>query len=155
LVLGVIAWFAFFWFMYRYWLTHSGNFTQQFRSEFHEWHYKHYITKYADKRLGQKPLNDKDEGYYVSGMYWHRGCVHLSCSYAKFTRNTDGRVSSTSSAENNKPNESIKLTDIKGWLLAIRVTVACIIKKPSFSNYIVPYMLAIVALIGAISKWLF
>lgn len=152
-VLSYIAWCIFGWFIYRYWLTHRGNFASGFANELNEWRIKRYITNYINKYFGQELRpNVSTSEYLATSMGWSSGKVVVTCSYQSVRRDINGKVSvvSSQSDNNGKPTKYIKLTSLKGWVLATRATFGCILSKPSFSNYLVPYILAVIAIVGAI-----
>lgn len=148
-VLAVIVWLAFIWFIYRYWLTHNGDFTNYFSSELTHWQGKSYIKNYASKNIGQDLVTDQDKGYHVNSLAWSGGCLNINVIYAEgIVRNANGEIGSYSSTDISNKHEPIKMSDAKGWLLALRASMECMFKYPSFSNYIVPYILSLVALAG-------
>jgi hypothetical protein len=152
-ILGYIAWCAFCWFIYRYWLTHRGSFVTGFSNDFNEWHTKHYITEYVNNYFDQQMRpNVTVPEYHAAGIGWKSWHVVITCNFARISRDREGNVRSIGrvSGKDDKPVEYIKLTNTKEWLLAIRASAGCILKKPSFSNYVVPYILAITALFGAL-----
>lgn len=149
-ILALMAWTAFAWFLYRYWQSHTGQFTKEFRKEFSEWQNKEYISSYAFKRIGQHQISNSDEGFHVNAIRWDRGSVIISFMHAKkISRSPNGKISSSQDPENRKNQDPIRMTDFMGWILALRATTACMFKYPSFSSYVVPYLLAAMAIVGA------
>ena len=152
-VLGAIAWILFIWFIYRYWQTHSGNFSSTFEQEFLKWQSRDYISNFASRRVGQDLVTDQDEGYHVNRIFWQGRCVVINCVYAiKVERNSEGYIQVFSQASNEKQNNSIKMTDFNVWILAVRASLECMFIEPSFSSYIVPYILAFIAIGGAVAR---
>ena len=152
-ILSYIAWCTFCWFIYRYWLTHRGDFVLGFSSDFNEWRNKYYITNYVNNHFNQEMHpNESSQEYHAAGMGWSGGSVMITCNFANISRDINGKLRSTGSirGKSAKKTEYIKLTNLKGWILAARATGSCILTKPSFSNYVVPYILAIIAIFGAI-----
>lgn len=153
-VLGVIAWIAFFWFLYRYWLTHRDQFYSQFNSEFAEWGKKPYVRKYTEDKLGIKLVPIKaenqvgEEGWIASGAKWSGGHVSIDVAQANsISRGSDGFIQG-SHRRNDHRREQVLLTGFRGWVLALRASAACAFKNRSFSEYVAPYLLATVALAG-------
>lgn len=149
-VLGFIAWLSFLWFIYRYWLTHNGNFSTMFKREFTRCSGKKFIINYISKRIDQTALSDKDEGYHVNAIVWQNGRVVARLQYAlNVHRDQEGVIngwSGTSPSE--KKNIDISFSDFRGWYVAIRATLECFVKEQSFTSYIFPYLLAILAFVG-------
>lgn len=155
-ILGFIVWAAFVWFIYRYWQTHSGIFSKEFVGEFSRWQTKSYIKKYASVKVGQDLVTDQDEGYHVNGISWKNKRVEINCVYAKnIGRDEEGRIQSYSQVMKEKKNDVIPMSGFKGWWFAIRATAECILKYPSFSSYVVPYILSVIAISGALGRYVF
>jgi hypothetical protein len=149
--LGYMAWAMFLWFIYRYWIINRGVFSEAFRLEFSDMSLKPYIKKHASKVIGHPLIDDNDKGYHVSDMHWEVGAVTVSCIYIEnVDRETDGRIRSYSINKEKSLTKPLRLTSVTGWLVAFRATSDCFINQPSFSSYIVPYVLALSAIIGAI-----
>lgn len=149
-ILALMAWIAFSWFLYRYWQTHTGQFSKEFREELSEWQGKKYISSYAYKRIDQDQVSSEDEGFHLNNMRWDRGSIILYFIHAKkVSRNSKGKITSYQDATNKINRDPIRMTDFWGWVLALRATIACMLKYPSFSNYVVPYLLAASAIVGA------
>jgi len=147
-VLCLIAWIAFFWFIYRYWQTHNGNFTTSSKNEFFKWNGRTFIRKYINRRLNQKLQSDNEEGCHVYRIFWRNGFVVADIQYAlSVSRDQGGIVNSWSSGDNNDKKE-INLTDPIGWYVAIRATIECLIKEQSFASYIIPYLLGVMVKSG-------
>ncbi len=153
MVLGVIAWVALIWFIYRYWQSHNGKYSIEFDKEFSRWQHMEYIETCVSKSIGKRIVADSEEGYHVIGLRWQGWCVNADIMYASnLKRNREGKFASCAGK---KEEDTIKLTNITGWFIALRATTECIIKYPSFSNYIVPYILAFLAVAGAVVRNVF
>jgi hypothetical protein len=147
-ILSVMAWSAFIWFLYRYWLTNSGGFTKDFRVEMYDFRNKSYIKHYATKRLDRELIPSQYDKCQVTHLGWGGGCLIIRLTYIKnIVRNENVKVTNCSTEANTK-EDSIKMSDLNGWALALRVNLECMFKYPSFSNYMVPYILALVAIAG-------
>ena len=153
MMLTSIVWVMFVWFIYRYWLTHNGDFSSAFKNEFIKLQNKEYIGEYVSKCIGHDIVADSEEGYHVLDLNWQDGSVIVKYAYAKnLSRHVNGKIRTQTGLDN---QERIELTDFWGWILAIRATIECFIKYPSFSNYLVPYILAFLAIMGAIFRYVF
>ncbi len=91
IVLVFIAWTIFFWFLYRYWLTHKGSFSREFNKEFSPWHLKSYLYEYlASKTLGS---GDDSDAYFPKAIKWQHGCVVLETEYyVDIERDKNGKI---------------------------------------------------------------
>ena len=158
-VLQLILWVMYLWFIYRYWVTHRGSFRSEFSSELSEWKGRKYITKFVNQHFKQEMrINTTTKEYYAIGLSWVDLHVSVTCKFAKVTRDNNGNVTGSSSGGNmdeTNPPQSIQLNGLKGWSLALRPLIGCIVKKPSFSGYVVPYLLVIITLFGAVKNYVF
>lgn len=149
-VLAGIAWMLLFWFFYRYWLTHKKSFTSGFADEKYGYYKLPYVIKYAEKQLG-KPLvkSDEEEGYHITGLAYSDGKAGIGYIYAldiKRNQNT-GEIESYS-ANGDCDDGIIPFQGPTGCWLRLRATLECCIKSPSFSSYMMPYIIFVVALVG-------
>lgn len=150
LILAVIAWLALFWFIYRYWLVHSGDFSSNFAKEFSAWSSKFCFRKFAERKMGATFAIDKTEGYLVANIKWKKGRVVLGWVYASnITRDEQQNVFSYSKDPGGE-NGELSVTGFRGWLIAIRETFRCCLVNRSFSEYLVPYLLAALAIMSGI-----
>lgn len=157
-VLCLIVWTIFVWFLYRYWVTHNGLFRREFVEEFNRLQNKDYIRNHYCRVIGQDTVKDGNEGYHVNGVYWQGWCVHIMSVYAVYVeRNEHGGIIGTMYPNDGATREKrdIKLSGLKGWLVALRAMVECILKYPSFSSYMVSYILSFLAVSGAVGRYVF
>lgn len=148
LILAVIAWLALFWFIYRYWLVHSGDFSKNFASEFSAWSDKRCFREFAERKMGKEFPVDKEEGYHVANVHWTKGRVLLKWVYASnIERDEKGKIRSYSKNPDSE-NGELSLMGFGGWFIAIRESANCCLLNRSFSEYLVPYLLAVLAIIG-------
>ncbi|WP_309046012.1 hypothetical protein [Marinobacter sediminicola] len=149
-ILAAIAWLALFWFIYRYWLVHSGDFSSNFTREFSAWSNKPCFRKFAERKMGKEFPIDKEEGYHIANVNWKKGRVVLGWVYASnITRDEQQKIVSYSQSRDSE-NGDLCITGFRGWLIAIRETAKCCLINRSFSEYLVPYLLAALAIIGGI-----
>jgi hypothetical protein len=146
--LAAMAWTALFWFMYRYWLTHAGKFRRHFATEFDTFQAKAYVQRYVASRIQEQPAVEKGAGPHVNRLLWFGRRVLASYIYASNVKRDPetGRIKSYSDVKIN--GGQVSFNDLKGWIVALRATGACFFQHPSFSSYIVPYLLFVFALIG-------
>lgn len=156
-VLAIIAWTALFWFLYRYWQIHNGDFSEGFREEFSEWKENQYIKNYVTKRIGEELIcPNNNEGYHLSSVHCAKWHVVANCIYAENAiHNHQGGLTSYSSNINATHSGPIKLSGFMGWLIAMRAITVCMFKKPSFASYIVPYILSFLAILGGAVRYIF
>jgi hypothetical protein len=158
IVLGIIAWAIFIWFLYRYQLFHKRKFRTEFNNEFKKWKNKPYFEKYLLERTN-KPYGSGDDmgGYFPNIIRWENWHVVLRSTYrTNITLDENNNIKNKGiEANHQNPNPefaNIKLTDFKGWILALRATLACLYKEESFSSYMFPYLLAALAILGGVIR---
>lgn len=154
-VLSIIAWVAFAWCTYRYWLTHNGVFQRGFRSDFNTWRNKKYLVEFIDSKVEGGLIQDKDKGYHLEGIFWEKWSVVAQLIYASnVQRGEDGKIMSYSMHPDAESHLKIRFSGFRGWLLALRATFSCCINKRSFSDYLAPYILVVTAILGAAYNFL-
>lgn len=152
-VLAFLAWAALIWFIYRYWQSHRGTFSGGFSTEFDQWRSKKYIHNYAARQLGKELVEDKEEGYHVRSLHWERGAALITLIYAaNVKRNEHGKIQSYSTTGDTKDIKIIPMKGLGGRFLSLRATFECWFEHPSFSQYLVPYILAVLAVLGGIYR---
>lgn len=149
IVLAVIAWLMLFWFVYRYWLTHSGIFKKEFAKELVAWSNKPFVRRYIGQSLGQPIVEDAEEGYHVQqielrGLFLFGRYRHA----ASVSRSETGEIASYRQTRVEHQEGEVRFHGVKGLAIACRVLAECFYLKPSFSNYAVPYVLFVMALLG-------
>lgn len=155
-VLGIIAWVLLFWFLYRYWQKHSGSFSEGFKSEIHSCYTREYFSKYVSKKTGYSIIKDEDEGFHIHGMKREDGIIGIQYCYVSNVRR-DEKTGGISSWSNQKDAARgvVYLDDAWGRILNIRVNIECCVLHPSFANYVVPYIVFSLALLGPIYAYMF
>lgn len=160
--LAGMAWAAFIWFIYRYWLLNSGEFTKGFTSEFYALYKTIDVSKHLEKKTKLKFLlnyepAEGESGYIVNGIKWEGCCVHVSYVNAvkveRDSKTNEFRTFSYASPTVLRALE-YKFTGISDWLLAIRLTLRIFFKERSFSDHFVPYIISAIALFGPLYRWL-
>lgn len=147
-----LAWAVIFWFLYRYWLSHSGDFKRHYSGELQKFINEPFIQKFVSKvvsgPIAKKPDTD---GYVVSGI-WNRK-AHVVVEY-KYGQQIEWQ-------SDKKPRKYVVLGSYSGEAPIggalgiagkIYLNAKCAFMYPSFSNYLFPYLLFIVAMLGAILK---
>jgi hypothetical protein len=152
-VLIVMAWAMLFWFIYRYWQINSGAFSVEFRKEFRGFILQRHLNKYVSIKLNGKVISDGEEGFHIRDIYWKSGRIHVHTIHASnVTRDSNGQMNTFGSRNGQNPGKDFTLNGFRGWYVGLRATAACIVKKPSFSSHIVPYIFAILAIIGGLVR---
>ncbi|MRK22945.1 hypothetical protein [Pseudomonas sp. JG-B] len=149
-VLAVIAWLMLFWFIYRYWQAHRGKFRKQFPEEFERQQLSKTLKRHLDSTLPKYP-NSPNQTYFPVGVRWKDRKVTVEYVYASSIRreqdeDEDEEWYVASSDENGRYGE-VQLSGIKGWFVALLLTCKTFISDPSFANYIIPYLLAALAIV--------
>ncbi|EQB8880484.1 TPA: hypothetical protein ACTGGT_003544 [Vibrio cholerae] len=155
-ILAYIAWFLLFWFLFRYWQKHNGDFSKEFKKEITPYYTYSYFTNYARKKLEKPIITVESEGYHVVGFKLDGNKFGLRYVYATNVNreNGTGKIISWQS-RNDDDKGVVYLDDAYGWLLKARAYITCCIKQPSFADYIIPYLLFGLCLVGALYKVVF
>lgn len=153
-VLGVMAWALLFWFFYRYWQNHSNSFTEGFNKEIANFCPTHYLAKFASQKIGKPIAEDKEKGYHIDRLERKDGRLGLRYSYSGSVT----RASKTSPAHGFSGRDEayqgvVNFDGFLGRIVAARVYMECCFRFPSFASYVVPYVLFIFALLGALSEF--
>lgn len=151
-ILALISWMTLFWFLYRYWQTHTGAFEKGFRAEFYKFYTKPYISRYISKKIGKNLITNEDEGYRIDGMRIEGYKIYITYSYVlSVIRNMSTKEIEIFTNKKDS-NGEVSLNEFYGLLLKIRMVLECCAKYPSFSSYIVPYILFVFVIIGVIYR---
>ncbi len=154
--LTALVWVIFAWFIYRYWLAHRGKFKNDFRQELRQYAHSKYLTEYVNENENQNLISDNEDGYRAFDAWWQNATIKLEVQYTgKVSRSADGRISSYEHPKTPKPIKHVCLQGFKGWTAGLLVTIECMFNKPSFSGYIVPYILAFIAILGGVFRLTF
>lgn len=152
-VLATLAWIGFLWFLYRYWLTHAGEFANGFSHEFWQQHKSSYVARYLERQTGKHVASHEDSGHVITGLSWKGTRAVIHWLRAKdISRNADGSIQSYGI---DSELDDIPLAGPRGWRVTARATLICVLRYPSFSNYAAPYCLAAIAIVGAIGRHAF
>ena len=151
--LAAMAWAGLLWFMYRYWVTHAGIFRRHFAKEFGTLVTKTYVQRYVARRTQTQFVADKDEGLHVSALLWFHWRVWVTYinSASNVMRHPETKQIQSYSGEGRKGE--ISFNDFRGWFVALRATGACFFRYPSFSGYVIPYLLFTFAAVGPIYRY--
>ena len=148
---GFLVFFAyslFIWFIYRYWLAARGLFKTDFRKQYlKNSKTKSYLRKYAGTQYVLTKFSPAVPSDEVKNMvittelvqirYPHTG---ISFNFLVHVTKNDQLVSSTSSTP----------IEIRGKWIRLRLVLSAITIQSAFTDYVIPYILAIVALLGFI-----
>lgn len=148
--LGGMAWILLFWFLYRYWLTHKNKFVEGFKSEYPAYFHKKRSIAFVERNSGKtfiKPF--ETEGYCFNRFKIEDGVPTLKYSYTTDIQWDEKNEKITQrSVKNGAERGEVKLNNLRGYLLMLRNAIVCCIDSPSFSSYLVPYILFLMALAG-------
>lgn len=155
-LLTVFAWLMLFWFAYRYWLVHSGNFRSDLGAELQRCSTRKFAREYIEKITGELAPEDPEEGWHIQTLNLSGYTIVANLFYAtNVTRDEkDGitRSWSDSGSTKNKVPQQVKLTGFTGRITSMRLFAECFAFQPSFSSYVVPYILFVVAVIAGIRQ---
>ena len=150
----ILIWCMLFWFAYRYWLKHSFEFLNDFTNELSNLSDRKSIELYISGFLSSPIVSDQMEGFHIKQMYWKSGRLYTDCFYSiSCTRDKVSNLPVMIHGHASNHDTHIKFSGKDGWILAVRITGNCMYSKPSFSDYMVPYILFLLAIIsGSISS---
>ncbi len=152
LVFVIFAWVILLWFLFRYWLLHSGKFTKAFREELTEYHNHKPLVKEVERQLGRRLSDDKEAGPHMNGLTFKTLTLKVPIVWAKQVsrdRRT-GRITSRSGDVEEKGIDSIFLKGIRGRSISLAVVGKCFFNQPGFSSYALPYIIFAAVLIAAV-----
>ncbi len=155
--LAAMAWAVFAWFIYRYWLAHHGKFLPVFKDELYDWRLssqiENYLTEHVPGEIVKSAVNQSEietannTGNLIITIELLKRRPDITyIENTTIRRSSDGVVGSY---HGNTQNKILSLEGIKGWIVVAKCISECFFNKPSFSDYIVPYLLASAALTGA------
>lgn len=150
-VLAVMAWLLHFWFLYRYWLTHKTKFSDGFRREMLDSYQLPFFVQYASDKLGKPFIKPGEtEGLHVCGFSYEVDGPAIKYVYASNVRR-DGRTGRIEGYSRKREDEEglVSIKGFAGLILRIRAALKCCVSNRSFSDYLVPYILFLIAMIGA------
>jgi len=166
--LVLLIWLTLIWFLYRYWLTHKGIFIKTLKDELRGYHTDPIVRGYFKTRMGAEPLpvikltpHGDEKGYYLEGIHAQSLLKGLSLVWrgvSSVRRDKLGSIEVTSTAtlndEHQQPRKRGKLVlnDLRGRCLTLRLIIRSFCKEESFSAYLVPYLLFMVAVIVALPR---
>ena len=154
-VLAVILWIIFIWFLYRYWVVHRYSFVDEYRIEINGFRDKGFVRKFIEKSIGRSlapqvaERKNSEIGLLVEWLRWRDGCLKAFVSEKTINRGEFGVIQGQGPKEGGL-RETISFNGSIGWLVAVRLSLQCIIERPSFSNYIAPYIFASIAILLSI-----
>ena len=157
-VLGIIVWLVFFWFLYRYWVVHRHLFLSEYREEINKLRDKPFFRKFIERTIGRSlALNvagskPNETGMVVEWLRWHEGCLKASVMEIRLSRGELGIISARGPVEGGL-SETISLKGFVGRFVTLRLAVECIVEQPSFSSYIVPYLVPLFAFALGINEY--
>ena len=147
-VLAVLAWILLFWFAYRYWVVNRNKFSEGYSKEIETYYTTEEIQRFLRKSKGIEFAIAGSEGYYVASANLKSKKPVLRYVYAKGAQVLDdGSIHSFHSVQDDKSG-TVELSDFGGYLFRLRLMTICILGRPSFSSYLVPYLVFITAVLG-------
>ncbi|EPN4988714.1 hypothetical protein [Vibrio alginolyticus] len=154
LVLVVIVWAVFFWSLYRYWLIHNGAFSSKFMAEIRQMKNDRVIVKYIERKQGIKLIEyPQTDGYIIDTIVFETGVLVPEISIARnVTWSNDRSMQSYSLNKDLGFDRFIRLNSARGLLAQVSLLLKCAFSKKSFSEYLAPYLLAFLAILGPISE---
>ncbi|HHF3026171.1 TPA: hypothetical protein ACPJ0Z_004472 [Vibrio diabolicus] len=156
LVLVVIVWAVFFWSLYRYWLIHNGEFSSKFMAEIRQMKNDRVILKYIERKQGIKFIEyPQTDGYVIDTIVFDNGVLVPELSMAHNVKwSNDRSLQSYSFNKDLDFDRFIRFNSASGLLTQVLLLLKCAFSKKSFSDYLAPYLLALLAILGPIGDML-
>lgn len=152
-VLVAMAWILLFWFFYRYWLAHQGDFRKGFNKELYSLIDTKILQDFLSKKLEPPQPSVAEGGWCATQFLIENNSLVVQCRYYQFVSiNEEGRISKDHPQGTFK---KISLSDYKGRIVKVRLYLFCMINRPSFSDLLVPYILFLLALLGPVYRYFF
>lgn len=148
----VFAWIILFWFLFRYWLLHSGKFKRDFRGELQLFFDDQIIKKEVERQLGASISRDDKEGPHIGDIKVKKGTLEIRIVWAqKVERKKDtGRIGPIYSLNKKNNPQTILFSGLRGRWAAVKVFMRCFFGYPSFSNYAIPYLAFFAVVVAAV-----
>lgn len=147
LILTIAAWMILFWFLLRYWQTHRDSVFHAFRQDTKDAMFddlRDYLSHYVGNIINK--TFEKDEGFVLYESESKVGTLSCDVRY-KIARNIIKRNDGTVQSYSPIKEGSLHLSDSLGILLRITSIIIACIKYKTFSSYMVPYILFILAVL--------
>ncbi|MDF4588264.1 hypothetical protein P3544_23235 [Vibrio parahaemolyticus] len=156
LVLAIIVWTVFFWSLYRYWLIHNGEFSSKFMAEIRQMRNDNVIVKYIGKKQGIKFIEyPQSDGYVIDTIVFENGVLVPEVAMARnVSWSNDRSLQSYSFDKNLDFDRFTRFNSAKGLSAQTLLLIKCAFSKKSFSEYLAPYLLALLAILGPIGDML-
>ena len=153
-IFATFAWMILLWFLFRYWLLHSGKFEREFKKELLKFSNESGIRSEVERRLGEPIVDDDQEGPHQGAIRPKKLTLEVPIVWAsRVTRHRDtGQIGSISGQQKKDPS-AILLSGLKGRWLASKIFMRCFFLYPSFSNYAIPYVVFTCVLIAAVASF--
>ena len=158
IVLAIIAWIVFFWLIYRYWLYHRQRFSESFWRELQELTDRKYLRRYVERCLGEPlaPLVRTDDPNDEQALTFDRivlreGRYVIPVALTEIGRDSVGKINSTSTRKGWR-SEVVELSGVRGHLVKLKLVSDCAFNYPSFSDYMIPYLLALIAIVSGLVR---
>lgn len=146
--LVVLAWTLLIWFAYRYWLIHRGAFSEALDKEVRFCSTKPYVKAYASRKWSESVVEDSEPGLHITGLYLIGTRLVANSQYAaRIGRSRETyEANSYTDMEGKKDHPGqLEFTGFGGAFVKAQVLLDCFIRRPSFSSYVVPYLLFLFA----------
>jgi hypothetical protein len=159
-ILVLIAWASLFWCLWRYWLVTKEESFRAFKDDIqaiatNDFSFD-YVTQRVPYKLKQSLTGDSSVGYYWGGgVEFSAFMLSATIKYDSYTPNNNHptdkeRAFKVHLMANRQPDVIVKFNDLHGVLYIIYVLLKASVVKPSFTGFILPYILFLLALLGGL-----
>jgi hypothetical protein len=154
-ILEALAWILFVWTLWRYWLINKGKFSNNLRSETDTHQIKKRFKKYIENKGSITIVDNSELGFQLAGIYYKNYLLEAVFNHcnggekerAKLSKEELRKLDETSQ-KHSLDLFTVRFNNLKGITYSLQVFFKCCLTKPSFTSYIAPYILALIALAG-------
>jgi hypothetical protein len=156
--LGIFLWGMFGWFLYRYWVVHRSRFIKEFASEINEFRERPFVREHIQRETGKSLAalvgdpQQRERGFEIEWLRLYAGRIVALVIEKKLNRNEEGVIAGRGRLDDGK-RITVPFTGVRGFWIAIRLLIQCVLERPSFSSYMAPYGVAFAAIVLAIGDY--
>ena len=159
-VLELIVWLGFVYCIWRYWLVTKGKFSHNFRVDLNDFRYSSIILRHIESRCPVRINNKASYNYSIQNINFKRWLLSADILYNRQYKNTDlvkvpapyTKIEYYLRKHGGPQNYKVHFTDIAGVSLSVYIFLRVALTRPSSTLFLMPYLLATIAIGGAITS---
>jgi hypothetical protein len=156
-VLSLMAWLSFIWFIWRYWLVTKGGFIPKFKDELINVAKNKFTYRYVSARtpykfqdfIGLSPPPGT-VNYAWNGNFTLKKMILQATIKHYSLYNSNNEQFKLHLKNNPQPDFIVRFNDVLGIIYIVYAFIKTIISRDSFSTYVSPYILTLIAILGAV-----